>query len=69
MNAPSTTAAPEMAERCDMMLHHGGYGSSQTGLYTGTPSFAIPTYSEHEVYCKFGLGEKVLISKYQGKQI
>jgi UDP:flavonoid glycosyltransferase YjiC (YdhE family) len=37
-----------MAERCDLMIHHGGYGSSQTGLYTGTPALIIPTYSERE---------------------
>jgi UDP:flavonoid glycosyltransferase YjiC (YdhE family) len=30
------------------MIHHGGYGSCQTGLYTGTPSLVIPTYSERE---------------------
>ncbi len=37
-----------MAERCDLMIHHGGYGSSQTGLYAGTPAVIIPTYSERE---------------------
>jgi MGT family glycosyltransferase len=37
-----------MAERSDLMIHHGGYGSSQTGLYTGTPAVVIPTYSERE---------------------
>ncbi len=37
-----------MAERCDLMIHHGGYGSCQTGLYTGTPAVIIPTFSERE---------------------
>lgn len=37
-----------MAERSDMLIHHGGYGSCQTGLYTGTPALIIPTYSERE---------------------
>jgi MGT family glycosyltransferase len=37
-----------MAERSDIVIHHGGYGSSQTGLYTGTPALVIPTYSERE---------------------
>ena len=37
-----------MAERCDLMIHHGGFGSSQTGLYTGTPALVIPTFSERE---------------------
>jgi UDP:flavonoid glycosyltransferase YjiC (YdhE family) len=37
-----------MAERSDLMIHHGGYGSCQTGLYTGTPAVIIPTYSERE---------------------
>jgi UDP:flavonoid glycosyltransferase YjiC (YdhE family) len=37
-----------MAERCDLLIHHGGYGSCQTGLYTGTPAVIVPTYSERE---------------------
>jgi MGT family glycosyltransferase len=37
-----------MAERSDLLLHHGGYGSCQTGLYTGKPALIIPTYSERE---------------------
>jgi len=37
-----------MAERSDLLIHHGGYGSCQTGLYTGTPAVIIPTYSERE---------------------
>lgn len=37
-----------MASRSDLMIHHGGYGSCQTGLYTGTPSVIIPTFSERE---------------------
>lgn len=53
-----------MAERCDLMIHHGGYGSSQTGLYTGTPAVIIPTYSERESNARriaaSGAGEFVL---------
>ncbi|MEJ2157722.1 MAG: glycosyltransferase [Desulfobacteraceae bacterium] len=37
-----------LAERCDLMIHHGGYGSCQTGLYTGTPAVIVPTFSERE---------------------
>jgi UDP:flavonoid glycosyltransferase YjiC (YdhE family) len=37
-----------MAQRSDLMIHHGGYGSCQTGLYTGTPAVIIPTFSERE---------------------
>jgi MGT family glycosyltransferase len=37
-----------MAERSDLLIHHGGYGSCQTGLFTGTPTLAIPTFSERE---------------------
>jgi len=37
-----------LAEICDLMIHHGGYGSCQTGLYTGTPAVIIPTFSERE---------------------
>jgi UDP:flavonoid glycosyltransferase YjiC (YdhE family) len=37
-----------MAERSDLLIHHGGYGSCQTGLFTGTPQLVIPTYSERE---------------------
>ncbi len=54
LNLPSnfqlTTFLPglAMAERSDLVIHHGGYGSCQTCLYTGTPSLIIPTYSERE---------------------
>ncbi len=34
-----------MARRSDLMVHHGGHGSCQTGLSTGTPAVIIPTYS------------------------
>jgi UDP:flavonoid glycosyltransferase YjiC (YdhE family) len=37
-----------MAKRCHLMIHHGGYGSCQTGLYTGTPQLIIPTMTERE---------------------
>jgi UDP:flavonoid glycosyltransferase YjiC (YdhE family) len=37
-----------MAERCDLLIHHGGYGSCQTGLYAGKPSVILPTFSERE---------------------
>lgn len=37
-----------MAERSELLIHHGGYGSCQTGLYTGKPALVIPIYSERE---------------------
>jgi UDP:flavonoid glycosyltransferase YjiC (YdhE family) len=37
-----------MAERSDLLIHHGGHGSSMTGLITGTPAVIVPTYSERE---------------------
>lgn len=37
-----------MAERSDLLIHHGGHGSSMTGLSTGTPAVIVPTYSERE---------------------
>lgn len=37
-----------LSERCDLMIHHGGYGSCQTGLFTGTPAVIVPTFSERE---------------------
>jgi UDP:flavonoid glycosyltransferase YjiC (YdhE family) len=37
-----------MARRSDLMIHHGGYGSCQTGLYVGIPQVIIPTLSERE---------------------
>lgn len=37
-----------MAEQSDLLIHHGGYGSCQAGLYTGKPALIIPTYSERE---------------------
>jgi hypothetical protein len=53
-----------MAGESDLLIHHGGYGSCQTGLYTGTPQVIIPTYSERESNARrvaaLGAGEFVL---------
>ena len=53
-----------LADRCDLMIHHGGYGSCQTGLYSGTPAVIIPTFSERESNARriaaLGAGEFVL---------
>ena len=53
-----------MAGKSDLLIHHGGYGSCQTGLYTGTPAVIIPTYSERESNARrvaaVGAGEFVL---------
>jgi UDP:flavonoid glycosyltransferase YjiC (YdhE family) len=55
-----------MAARSDLLIHHGGYGSSQTGLFAGTPAVIIPTYSERESNARriaaAGAGEFVLPS-------
>jgi len=37
-----------LAERCSLMIHHGGYGSCQTGLWAGRPQVIVPTFSERE---------------------
>jgi UDP:flavonoid glycosyltransferase YjiC (YdhE family) len=53
-----------LAKRCDLMIHHGGYGSCQTGLISGTPAVIIPTFSERESNARriaaLGAGEFVL---------
>jgi UDP:flavonoid glycosyltransferase YjiC (YdhE family) len=38
----------QMAARCDLLLHHGGYGSCQAGLLAGKPAVVLPTYTERE---------------------
>lgn len=37
-----------MAQRCDLMVHHGGHSSVMTGLSAGTPAVIIPTITERE---------------------
>jgi UDP:flavonoid glycosyltransferase YjiC (YdhE family) len=53
-----------MAERSNLMIHHGGYGSCQTGVYVGTPEVIIPTTIERESNARRiveqGAGEMVL---------
>jgi UDP:flavonoid glycosyltransferase YjiC (YdhE family) len=57
-----------LARRCDLMIHHGGFGSYQTGLYTGTPAVVIPTFSERESNARHlaavGAGDFVLPAEY-----
>ncbi len=61
-----------MAERSDLLIHHGGYGSCQMGLYTGTPAVIIPTYSERESNARrvaaVGAGEVILPSEGTSRQ-
>jgi UDP:flavonoid glycosyltransferase YjiC (YdhE family) len=37
-----------LAERSDLMIHHGGHGSCMTAAYAGTPAVIVPTISERE---------------------
>jgi len=37
-----------LARRADVFVHHGGHGSTLTGLTAGTPALVIPTFSERE---------------------
>jgi UDP:flavonoid glycosyltransferase YjiC (YdhE family) len=37
-----------LARRCDLVINHGGHGSTMTAAYAGTPAVIIPTYSERE---------------------
>lgn len=57
-----------MARRSDLLIHHGGYGSCQTGLFTGTPALIIPTFSERESNARriasVGAGDFVLPIEY-----
>ena len=53
-----------MAERSDLMVHHGGHGSVMTGLSVGTPAVIIPTITERESNARrlvaLGAGEIVM---------
>ncbi len=53
-----------MAERSDLMVHHGGHGSVMTGLSAGTPAVILPTITERESNARrvtaLGAGEIVL---------
>jgi UDP:flavonoid glycosyltransferase YjiC (YdhE family) len=53
-----------LAQKCDLMIHHGGYGSCQTGIYAGKPALIVPTFSERESNARriadVGAGEFIL---------
>lgn len=59
-----------MAQKSDLVIHHGGHGSYLTGLSAGTPAIIIPTYSERESNARrlsgMGAGEYVLPSTDEG---
>ncbi len=61
-----------MAERSDLLIHHGGYGSCQTGLYAGKPAVIIPTYSERESNARriaaLGAGTFVAVENVSGEK-
>ena len=53
-----------MAERCDLMVHHGGHSSVMNELAAGTPAVIIPTITERESNARrvaaLGAGEIVM---------
>jgi UDP:flavonoid glycosyltransferase YjiC (YdhE family) len=61
-----------MAEQSDVLIHHGGYGSCQTGLYTGKPAVILPTFSERESNARrivaLGAGAIVPVDRTLGKK-
>jgi UDP:flavonoid glycosyltransferase YjiC (YdhE family) len=61
-----------MAERSDLLIHHGGLGSCQTGLVTGTPAVIIPTYAERESNARrvaaLGAGAFISVETLAGKK-
>jgi MGT family glycosyltransferase len=61
-----------MAERSDLLIHHGGYGSCQTGLCMSKPAVIIPTYAERESNARriaaLGAGVMVPVEHDRGKK-
>ena len=61
-----------MAEQSDLLVHHGGYGSCQTGLFMGKPAVIIPTFSERESNARrvasLGAGLIVPVEVVSGKK-
>jgi MGT family glycosyltransferase len=57
-----------MAAKSDLLIHHGGHGSSMTGLVTGTPAVVVPTYSERESNARrvAALGAGAVVPPTQG---
>lgn len=55
---------PLMAQRCDLVVFHGGHSSVMTTLNAGTPSVIIPTITERESNARrvasLGAGEIVM---------
>ena len=55
---------PLMAERCDLIVFHGGHSSVMTTLKAGTPAVIIPTITERESNARrlasLGAGEVVM---------
>ena len=60
----SYVPGPLMAERCDLVIFHGGHSSVMTCLKAGTPAVIIPTITERESNARrlesLGAGEVVL---------
>ncbi len=61
-----------MAERSDLLIHHGGYGSCQTGLLCGRPAVIVPTYAERESNARrvaaLGAAEMVPVTYVAGRK-
>lgn len=59
-----------LAQKSDLVIHHGGHGSYLTGLSAGTTAIIVPTFSERESNARrlsnLGAGEFVLPSTNKG---
>jgi UDP:flavonoid glycosyltransferase YjiC (YdhE family) len=62
-----------MAEKGDLLIHHGGYDSCQTAPYAGKPAVILPTYSERLGNARWiealGAGVVVEVNCVAGKKV
>ena len=50
---PGYAPGQALDRRADVMIHHGGHGSTLTALAAGTPALIIPTYSERQSNARY----------------
>jgi UDP:flavonoid glycosyltransferase YjiC (YdhE family) len=60
-----------MAGQSNLMIHHGGYGSCQTGLAAGVPAVILPNFSERESNARrvAGAGAGLCLLPENGRQV
>ncbi|KAI3638344.1 hypothetical protein MIR68_003955 [Amoeboaphelidium protococcarum] len=69
----SSSPHAELFPQCDLIIHHGGSGTTAAALLSGSPTFAVPIFADQffnanriaDLYRKLGVGQVPKVVPFQ----